>query len=519
MLKQYFQGKQTIIAMIIVLLFFGAVIYYFLRNGKSEISTADIKRGDIMQTVSEAGQVQKEDKINLTFKNAGRVERVFVSVGDKVAAFSQLMKLETNDLYIKLQEAESSLAETKARLDKLLTGPTVEEIRVSQTKASNKEVLLAAANQNLDNEYQNALTVLDDAYLKAYNAKNAVDYTQRTYFNNVSDQEWTQINDAKIRISTAVSEIKSKVDLAAANDSRENIDSALLKTKGELSATADALAAARESCEAVAYRNIVSSTDKTALDTQRLNINTVLEDVVAAQQEIVSKKSAVAEASGNLQAAKDDLALLTAPARQEDVNLYKAQVQSAESQVRILEHQIQDAYLRSPVEGQVTDIKKKIGEFVQPSADAAVVLMPVIPFAIAVDIYEEDVVKIRIGNSVDISLVSFPDKIFIGEITSIDPAEKMIEGIVYYKTIISFNNAPEGLRPGMTADVIIKTDNRENALLIPESAIHKKEGKEFTEVLHGEGKETREIQTGLVGDDGMVEILSGLQEGEKIILP
>lgn len=512
-------NNKKIILGIIVFLIFSFLIYNFLKKNNSDLSFEEVKIGNILQTVSESGQVQKEEKINLNFKNSGRVEKIFVNVGDKVAAGKQLMKLETNELYIKLQEAKSNLAVAVAKLDKLITGATSEEVKVGQTKVNNKEILLNAAKQNLENEYQDALTILDDAYLKSYNAKNAVDYIQRTYFNS-SDQEGLQVKDSKDRILRTVSLIKAQIDFIKLNNTNENIDSALLKTKEELSATANALVVARESCETPYYQSLVSSADKTSLDTQRLNINTVLNSVISVQQTIGSKKLATTEAEGNLQTVKDDLGLLIAPARQEDVNLYKAEVDEARAQAEVLENQIQDAYLKSPVEGQITDIKNKIGELVQPTTDSgAIVIMPEIPYAVETDIYEEDVVKTKIGNSVDISLVAFPDKIFKGKIVSIDPAEKMIEGVVYYKTIISFIEIPQGLRPGMTADVVINTDIRENVLIVSESAIQKKDDKEFVEVIKNDKKEEREIKTGLLGNDGMVEILFGLKEGEKIILP
>ncbi|KPJ71580.1 hypothetical protein AMJ50_01695 [Parcubacteria bacterium DG_74_3] len=74
-----------------------------------------------------------------------------------------------------------------------------------------------------------------------------------------------------------------------------------------------------------------------------------------------------------------------------------------------MENSLKEAILISPVEGQITKINKEIGEQVQPMLqDVVITILPVSPFEIEANIYEEDVVKIDIGNPVDISLVAFP---------------------------------------------------------------------------------------------------------------
>ena len=70
----------------------------------------------------------------------------------------------------------------------------------------------------------------------------------------------------------------------------------------------------------------------------------------------------------------------------------------------------------------------------------------------------------------------------------------------------------------MTADVIIKTASRENVLVIPEEAIEKKDGKVIVQVFIGKTPQEREIEIGLIGSDDMVEVISGLKEGEEVVI-
>jgi RND family efflux transporter MFP subunit len=510
--------KKIILPIIIIILLVVIIYQFVLKKEEPTFTLVEVVKGEVFQEVSETGQVQKGDKISLSFKNAGRIERIYVEVGEEVKAGNILAKLETVELNIKLQEAKAALSLVRAQLDKLLAGATQEEIKIAQTEVENKQVALDIARQNLEDAYEDALNTLDAAYLKAYNSQNVADTIQRTYF-TAFDQEGIRVKENKTKIETAVSQIKSYLDTAKENPTQENIDSSLFQTKSELSKIFNALKVIRETCEEPNYRNVVSSTNKTSLNTQRTNINTASTNIADAQQTITSKKLAVDTAEGNLQAAEDDLALAAASPRAEDIDYYQAQVDQAQSQVRILENQIQDANLKSPVSGQITEIKKRVGELVQPSLqDAVITFLPADPFEIEVDIYEEDVVKVKIGNLVDISLVPFPGEIFQGKVISIDPAEKLIEGIVYYKVIITFEEMPEGVKPGMTADIVIKTESRENVLIIPEDIIQKKDSKQIVEVFKDGVAEDREIEIGLVGTNEMVEVISGLEEGEEVIL-
>jgi len=533
-------NKKIILAIIFVLLLAVGIYQGFLKEEKPAFTLAEVVRGNISQEIAETGQVKKGEEINLSFKNSGRIEKIYVEVGDEVESGENLAKLETTQLQIQLQEAKAALSLAQAKLDKLLAGASPEEIQVAETAVSNAKIALESAQQslkdtkaqgeeNLNAAYQGALNILDDSYLKIYNAFNIANLIQNTYF-ITNDQGSIKVRENKDKIKNMMTQAKSYLDMAKADLENENIDFALSEIKKALGETSNALGIIREVCEEPTYRNSISSTDKTSLDTQRGYVNTALTNVTNSQQTISSTKltneynintaqAKVSTAEGSLIAAQAEFTLLTAEPRQEDVDLYQAQVRQAQAQVKLLENQIGETILLSPTQGQITKINKKVGEMVQPLLqDAVITLLPTAPFQIKVDIYEEDVVRMKTGNLVDISLVAFPDQVFQGKIISIAPAEKLIEGVVYYEVIIGFEDFPEGLKPGMTADLIIKTASKENVLIIPEEAIQKRDDKTIVEVLKDGNIEDREIEVGLSGSNDMVEVIFGLEEGEKIIL-
>lgn len=509
--------KRIIISIIILLVVFG-VYQGFFKKERPTFNLAEVVRGEITQEVSETGQVKKGEEINLSFKNAGRIEKIYVEVGEKVKEGDILVKLDTAPLKIQLQEAKAASDIARAKLNKLSAGPTQEEIKIAKTSVKNSQVALDTARQGLKDAGEDALNVLDDSYLKAYNAFNEVDLIQRTYF-TADDQEGIKVRENKDKTAAGMTQAKSYLDIAKADSTNEKINTSLSEMKKALEIASDALKIIRETCEEPTYRNLVSSTNKTSLDTHRGYINTAITNLANSQQSIISAKFAIESAEGVLQAAEDDLALTTAPARQEDIDLYQAQVAQAQAQVQLLENQIEEAVLVSPTNGQITKIAKQVGENVQSmTGDVVITLLPDAPFQIKANIYEEDVIKMKIGNPADISFVAFPEKVFKGKIISIDPAEKLIEGVVYYEVTIALEEMPEGLKPGMTADLVIKTAQKENVLTVPQDAIQNKEGKTIVEVLKGEKFEEREIEIGLKGSNDIVEVISGLEEGEKVTI-
>lgn len=517
-------NKKIIFGAVIVILVVFAIYQGFFKKEKTGLNLVGVAQGNLVQEVSETGQVKKGEAVSLNFKNSGIIEKIYVAVGEKVKAGDILAKLKTDDLNIQLQDAAAGLSLVQAQLAKLLAGAGTDEIQISQTAVANSQISLDTANKNLKDAYGSAQNTLNDVYLKTYNAQNAVGNIQRTYFYK-NDQEGLSLKEEQNEIATAISQIKSQIDLVQSDNSNQNIDSALSQSAVAANNIANNLAAIREICETISYRDAVSSTDKTTLDTQRTNINTVLTNLITSQQAITTKKSAVDSAAGALKTAEDELASEVAPPRPEDVNLYQAQVAQAEAKVQLLENQIQDAKLKSQVAGQIVDIKKEVGELAQPSvSDPVMTLLPASPFEIEVNIYEGDVVKIAVANPVDISLVAFPNQKFLGKIITIDPAQIIVDGVVYYKVDISFDTSTssvlDSLKPGMTADITIKAAEKDNVLVIPGVAITDKNGKTFVQVAKDNTTTTeREIQVGLKGNDNMVEVLSGLQAGEKVAIP
>ena len=528
---------KVIIALIIAAIIIIVLAFNFFLKKNNGYTFYTVERGDVYKEITETGTIKKGDKILLSFKNTGQLKEIYVEIGDEVKEGGLLAKIDNVQLYIQLEQARAELELNQAELDKLMAGSTEEEIQIAQTSIDNAKTTLenkekdlentrVTANQSIEDSYEDAFNVLNNAHLDLYNAFATVKSIQTSYFTG-NDQSSLNIKENRNKIDDSLEEMEFYLDKAETNFTEQNINFALVNFDKNLADARDSLSEIRAIIEGPSYRNVVSSSDKTSLDGHRTYINTAYGNIIGEQQDIASTKisnktnidtaeSTVATAQDALRVAEDNLALVTATPREEDINSYQAKVKSAQARVDILESQIRDTILRSPVDGTIIAVENSVKETVQ-AASPVISILPAEPFKIELNVYEEDIVNVRKGNLAKIALVAFPEEVFEGRVVFINPAEKLIDGIVYYEVIINFEAAPEGVKPGMTADVAIIFLSKDNVLMIPEDAISEEEG-DYVNIYENNKPKLQKVELGIEGSNNMIEIISGLKEGQEIIV-
>ncbi len=203
-------------------------------------------------------------------------------------------------------------------------------------------------------------------------------------------------------------------------------------------------------------------------------------------------------------------------------NQRKAQeaiIAKAKKSVEAAEVRLNNAVIYSPISGVVIKSDYEAGEVVMAGAPIAIVSSSK-QLIVESKVPESDIIKIAIGQKAIIDLDAFGqgDK-FEAEIYEIDPAATVIQDVVYYKIKLKLLSLDGKFKPGMSADIDVKTAEAQNVLMIPLRAIETNAKKQkMVQILGLENKiEKVEITTGLEGDEGMVEVKSGLKEGQKVI--
>lgn len=109
--------------------------------------------------------------------------------------------------------------------------------------------------------------------------------------------------------------------------------------------------------------------------------------------------------------------------------------------------------------------------------------------------------------------------IFEGEVQSIDPAATVIQDVVSYTVQFHLARYDERLREGMTGNIDIETAKQTGVLWVPFRALVKEGTQSYAQVKRADTTfEKVAVTTGLEGDDGTVEIKSGLKEGDEVAI-
>lgn len=191
----------------------------------------------------------------------------------------------------------------------------------------------------------------------------------------------------------------------------------------------------------------------------------------------------------------------------------------AREDVRTFIEQINKKTIFSPIDGWVSRIDAREGETVTIGKIIGRVAKEK-DFLIEARVPESDVAKVVLGMGAKVTFDAFsPDEIFNAEAIDIDRASTIVQDVVFYVVKFRLAKIDDRLKDGMTANLDIETAKRENVLVVPFRTLVKEGGKTYAEVKRGDGQfEKMEVATGLEGDEGMVEIKSGLKEGDEITI-
>jgi Cu(I)/Ag(I) efflux system membrane fusion protein/cobalt-zinc-cadmium efflux system membrane fusion protein len=134
-----------------------------------------------------------------------------------------------------------------------------------------------------------------------------------------------------------------------------------------------------------------------------------------------------------------------------------------------------------------------------------------------VSIYDNEVPWVRVGQKATMELSYTPDKILEGKVVYIYPY--LDEKARDVKVRLEFNNPGLELKPGMYANVWIKTPAIKDAIVVPSEAVIRSGHRNIVFVTRGEGRfEPREVRIGEESDDGKIRIISGLSENDQVVI-
>jgi len=326
--------------------------------------------------------------------------------------------------------------------------------------SSRQELLITQAEENL-NIAENSLELARLSYQQALDA------------NHIALQ--------LVQENTKLSEQSAQNALTALEDANEYLD---LVEEGVLSTNLQISQASSQShsAEGVYYQTLINQST-----TYWSNLSTT--QSAASQIEVTGKNIKQAESQLKLSRINLELARL-------DIDNYK---------------------IYAPYDGIVLTSTYKEEEYAGPGVPAISIISS--DFIIKAEVNETDVVNLQLGQDVDIRLDAYFEDKLNGKITEISQISTNIGGVVSFELIVKpeIENGPK-LLYGLSASLDITTSSVEDVLYVPIQSVFEEDGKSYVSVPGEDGAINKtEVTTGVFNYD-FIEIKSGLNEGDIILI-
>jgi len=494
------------------------VIISLSGGGKSSTDFIKIERGSVVAEVSVTGSVKPAHSLDIAFEKPGRIASIRANVGNKVNKGQYLITQENGDVFAQVEQAQAQLKAQESKLAQLERGARPEDIEIQR-------VALQGVKNDLDNYYLNAINIINDAYSKSNDAINkqldglfyGANSDAPTLSFTPDDNDYqlkASLEAQRLAVTKEVDRWVNEIGTLTPNSSPDVILETLVSSQEHVSVIRNFLNA---------MLNMLVNTGSLPLSTltaYKTNINVGLTNVNLSASTLSSQQQAIAAQRTLVQKTQNQLDLMIAGSDPQDIAYQKSQVDTARANLIYYQSQLAKTIIAAPFDGIVTKIVPEIGDIV--SANVPVLsLIGTGNFQIEANIAESDIAKVKIGNQARVTLDAYgSDVIFNADIVALDLSATILEGVATYKTTLQFVQEDPRILPGLTANVDILSNQKDDALFAPTRNIIGKDGKKYLRVItdvKNMKTEDVEVKVGLVGSDGRTEIISGVDEGTLIV--
>lgn len=209
--------------------------------------------------------------------------------------------------------------------------------------------------------------------------------------------------------------------------------------------------------------------------------------------------------------------------------LREAQVKQADAAMQYAQTELNYTKIISPVDGIVISKSIEVGQTVAASfstPELFSVAEDLTKMEIDTSVVEADISKVKEGQTVEFSVDSYPDVTFVGKVTQVRNEPITVSNVVTYSVIVEIDNRENKLKPGMTANVTIITNKKDDALIVPNQALRVAMTDNQATVYKDRGiwvmKNGKPERIGItlgISDDNNTEVFSDeLHEGDEIII-
>ena len=207
-----------------------------------------------------------------------------------------------------------------------------------------------------------------------------------------------------------------------------------------------------------------------------------------------------------------DVALAQARQNYAGVDVARTNVANAQAQLALARKNLSYAVIPAPIDGYVAERTADLGEYVSPQ-QKVVTIVRTNPLRIRIDIPEQAIPEVRVGQSVSITTSAWPDRNFSGRVARIAPNVSATSRTLTVEAEIE--NSSGVLKPGQFATVRILQERADPAVLVPARAVLTEAGVSRLYVIKDGHAEQRLVQTGQTEGD-LIEVRTGIAADEQV---
>ncbi|MBY0538663.1 HlyD family secretion protein [Patescibacteria group bacterium] len=473
------------------------------RDPLEGLVTTTIERGTVEKLVSVSGITKARNTAELGFPSPGTVSKVYVREGDTVVGGTILATLGADELVAARASALADLAVAQADRAELVTGDTITERDITETK-----VAIAEAELKRIEETQAVLIA---------NAKRALrSGTPIARSEDADESAPAPTISGTYRCEKEGSYILTVYRSGA--DSGYSMRITGLET-GSASVSTDQ-PTPFGTCglfalftDGAQYSNSVWTVTIPNTTGESYTIN---KNALAAAEN--TARTSIAAAKQALTLAQQEQASINAAPRSEALARANARINKASATIAQIDAQIGDRAIIAPFSGTVTKVDIVAGE--TTGTLPLFTLLSTDDIELKARIPEIDITTITTGQSARIIFDAEPSTPLSGVVTYISPLPTEIDGVSYFEITIILNTRPDWLRSGLNADIDIITEFTENLLRIPKRYLVENSEGAFIRVLQDSQIATSSVLKEYEGNDGWVGITGvGVTEGMVIVNP
>jgi RND family efflux transporter MFP subunit len=480
------------------------IVLIVVKSGGNDTGSVveTVKKQTITRTVVASGKVVSSTDLSLGFEVSDVVRSINVSVGDKVRKGAIIATLNSGEERAAVTSAKGALLSTEARYKKVLDGSSNEEIALAQVNLDNAKKDLESVQKTQDALVDNAKRKLLSDSLVAEPINTSYSSSTPSISGTYNGQEGVY----DISISSAGSDFINFAGIETGTAKLSTTTAQPFGTKGLYIIFPSGSNSNQGGGWKVSIPNTTSVNYVTNLNAYNLAINT--------------RDSAVSSAEALVAQRQAELNLKRATARQPDVDSALADVITAGAGVESANARLEKKILRAPASGTITKVDIKVGEISTPQKEV-IVLQDITNLYLEANVGEGNISTISLGQSVDVTYDAFPGQKYTATVSSIDPSATENGTIINYK-IKALIEDIENIRPGMTANMSIVTAEIPDVLVVPGRVVQKDDQGQFVDlIVPSKSRKTKTsrvlVTTGIKGDGDIVEIKTGLSEGQKIL--